>query len=186
MKKQSFIATILLFLSLQANAVIISLDGQEADGAGFNVLNLTNTNTDEVLEISYNFIFEAFDPSWASDLIVELVHFDTNTFFQIGTAGFGCADFGVECEADLGFADESGVFSASGLISLDMGTIFDGSGEWEVAIGDSFDDAGIDGIFLAGSFIEVVQGVRVNSPATFLMMLMVMLGVFASRKFAAK
>ncbi|MFC4698968.1 hypothetical protein ACFO4O_02180 [Glaciecola siphonariae] len=185
MKKQSFIATILLFLSLQANAVIISLDGQEADGAAFNVLNVTNTNSNEVLEISYNFMYEALDPSWATDLIVEIAHLTSGTFFQIGNAGFSCTDFGVECEADLGFLDQSGIFSASGIISLDVGTILDGSGDWEVAIGDSFDDNGVDGVFLAGSFIEITQGIRAveaSSPATLLLLSLTALALFAGRK----
>ncbi len=182
MKKQSFIAALLLSLSIQANAVVISLEGQEADGANLNIFGLTNSDTSEVLEIGYNFIYQALEPSWGSEMVLEVGHIDSDTFFQFGTQEIGCADFGVVCEVDLAFSDEPGVYTASGTLSLTAGEIADGSGLWEILIADSFDDDGADGVFLAGSFIEVVQGTRsVSSPAAVLLLLL-SLGVLTVRK----
>lgn len=185
MKKQSFIAAVLLLLSIQANAVVISLDGQEADGAEFNILSLNNTDTREVLEISFSFFYEALTPSWATDLVVEIAHLDSSNFYQIGTQAFGCTDLGVECEFDLGWLDDSGVFEASGTLSLDAGTITDGSGDWEVLIADSFDDTGVDGVFLDGSFVEVIQGERAipaSAPAAILLFVLAGLSLLTRRK----
>ncbi|MBT1449288.1 hypothetical protein KJ365_00215 [Glaciecola sp. XM2] len=185
MKKQSFIAAVLLLLSIQANAVVISLDDQETDGAAFNILPFNNTDTREVLGISFSFFFEALSPSWASDLVVEIAHLDSNNFYQIGTQEFGCTDFGVECEFDLGWLDDSGVFEASGTLSLDPGTIADGSGEWEILIAESFDDDGVDGVFLDGSFVEVIQGERAipaSAPATALLFMFAGLSLVARKR----
>lgn len=185
MKKQSLIAAVLLLLSIQANAVVISLEGQEADGAAFNILSLNNPDTSEVLDISFNFVYEALTPSWATDLVVEIAHLDSGNFYQIGTQAFGCTDLGVSCEFDLGWMDESGVFETSGTLSLDPGTILNGSGAWEVLIADSFDDDAVDGVFLAGSFVEIIQGVRstpVNSPAIISLFLLAGLSLVARKK----
>lgn len=183
MKKHILIAASLLFLSLQANAVIISLEGQEADGAAFNIFSVNNSNTDEVLDISFNFVYEAFTPSWASDLVVEIGHLDSGNFFQIGTQSGGCTDLGVLCDFDLAWAGEPGIFNASGMISVAVNAIIDGAGEWEVLIADSFDDAGVDGVFLAGSFIEITQGVRVSSPSAIALFLLAGAMLFARKKF---
>lgn len=187
MKKQILLAASLLFLSIQANAVVISLEGKQADGAGFNIFGLNNTNTDEVLAISFNFVYEALTPSWGTDLVVEIGHLDSGNFFQIGTQGAGCTDLGVLCDFDLAWSDGPGIFNASGMISLAIGTILNGSGNWEVLIADSFDDNGVDGQFLAGSFIEVNQGTRVapaNSPSIIFMLVMAAMFLLVRNKIA--
>jgi hypothetical protein len=185
MKKQSFIAAVLLLLSIQANAVVISLEGEEADGAAFNILTLNNTDTREVLDINFNFNYEAFDPSWSTDLVVEVAHITSGTFYQIGTQAFGCADLGVLCDFDLAWIDVSGVFSAVGTISLAIDTIVNGAGDWEVLIADTFNDAGVDGVFLAGSFVEITQGTRVisaNSPVGTLFIVLAGLALLVRKK----
>ncbi len=185
MKKQSLIATVLLLLSIQANAVVISLDGQESDGAAFNILALNNGDTREVLDISFSFFYEALATSWASDLVVEIAHLDSGNFYQIGTQSFGCTDLGINCEFDLGWLDEPGIFEATGTLSLAADTILDGSGDWEVLIADSFDDNGVDGIFLAGSFVEIVQGSRAvpaNSPGTLAFFILACLAFVTCKK----
>jgi hypothetical protein len=187
MKKQSLFAAILLLLSIQANAALVSLDGVEADGAELNILALNNANTDEVLDISFNFVFEAFDPGWGSDLLVEVAHLTSGSFFQIGTQAASCTDFGLSCEFDLGWSSEPGIFQAAGMISLPVATILDGSGDWEVVIADSFDDDGVDGVFLAGSFIEVNQGMRAveaSAPSILALILFAGLVCFSRKKSA--
>ncbi|WP_395342418.1 hypothetical protein PN836_000900 [Ningiella sp. W23] len=185
MKKQSFIAAALLLLSVQANALIISLEGEQADGESFNIFTVNNTDTREVLDLSFNFIYEAFTPSWGADLVLEIAHIDSGSFFQVGTQDFGCTDLGVLCEFDLCLPDESGVFSAAGMISLPFRAIIDGSGVWEILIADSFDDSGIDGQFLSGSFVEVIQGERViaaSGPSSILILVCIMLMLSARKR----
>lgn len=181
MKKTNLLSALLLLLTFQANAVIVSLDGEQADGENFNILSLTNANMNEVVDISFNFIYEALSPSWGGELIVEVGHLDSDTFFQIGTDDISCSDFGVTCEFNLDWANESGIYTANGVISLLPGEIMDGSGEWEILIGDSFDDAGVDGQFLSGSFVQINQMAQVSTPATFALV-MLALSLFAARK----
>ncbi len=173
MKLKSMMATAAasLLMTASANALLIDLEGQTADGAGFNVFTVNNTNTAAVTDITFEFVYDAGDNganiSWGSELVLQIGHLPSDMFAQIGTADGGCASFGVECEFDLMWDDTSGIFTAMGSVSF-MDPITDGSGDWEILIADSFDDAGIDGRFLAGSFLSINQ-VQVPVPATLLL-----------------
>jgi len=74
--------------------------------------------------------------------------------------------------------DTSGTFTAMGNVTF-LDPIADGSGDWQILIADSFDDAGIDGRFLAGSFIEINQ---VPVPATLLLIGLGVAGMGVARR----
>jgi len=118
--------------------------------------------------------------SWGSELVVQIGHLPTMSFAQIGTVEGGCAVFGLDCDFDLMWTDESGIFTAAGSITF-MDPIADGSGDWEILIADSFDDAGIDGRFLDGSQITVNQ---VPVPAAVWFLGSALLSLFGVRRFS--
>ena len=184
MKIKVILAACILLLSTSANALLIDLSGETADGNAFNIFTVNNINTAAVTDITFNFIYDAGDNgsnfSWGSELGVQVGHIPTGLFGQIGTQDGGCAAFSVFCEFDLMWDDFGGVFTASGTISL--GTILDGSGDWEVLIADSFDDSGIDGRFLDGSFISINQVSQVPVPATLLLFGLGIAGISLTRR----
>ncbi|MFK7888026.1 MAG: PEP-CTERM sorting domain-containing protein [Gammaproteobacteria bacterium] len=186
MKLKSMMATAAatLLLSTSANALFIDLEGQTADGADFNIFTVNNADSSEVIDMSFEFVYDAGDNganiSWGSELVVEVGHLDSGTFAQIGTEAGGCASFGVACEFDLMWDDTSGTFTAMGNVTF-LDPIADGSGDWQILIADSFDDAGIDGRFLAGSFIEINQ-VQVPVPATLLLIGLGVAGMGVARR----
>ncbi|MFK8014913.1 MAG: PEP-CTERM sorting domain-containing protein [Gammaproteobacteria bacterium] len=187
MKLKAIMATAAatLLLSTSANALMIDLAGEEADGGAFNVFVVPNADTGAVTDITFDFIYDAGNNgsniSWGSELVVQIGHLPTMSFAQIGTVDGGCAVFGIDCAFDLMWDDTSGIFSASGSITF-MDPILDGSGDWEILIADSFDDAGIDGVFLDGSFISVNQVAQVPVPATLLLIGLGVAGMGLARR----
>ena len=181
-----------LFVGMSANAdLIIDLEGEEANGNGFNVFTVNNADASQVTGISFNFVYDAgvsgSNISWGSELLVQIGHLPTNAFAQIGTQDESCDAFGVICEVDLMWDDAPGVFSAAGGFNLQPpGNPADGSGNWEILIADSFDDGGADadGVFLAGSYIRIEQlAVAVPEPGTLLLMGLGLVGLgFARRR----
>lgn len=111
--------------------------------------------------------------------IVEVGHLPSNQFVQIGTRDESRDSFGVDCEFDLMWDDESGIFSASGGINLYGSSIADGSGDWEMLLADSFDDDGIDGRFLEGSYLELTE---IPLPAAAWLMGSALLGLGAAAR----
>ncbi len=187
MKIKSFLASAsaTLLLSTSANALMIDLAGQTADGDAFNVFTVANADTAAVTDITFDFVYDAGDNganiSWGSEMVLQIGHLPTMSFAQIGTVDGGCAVFGVDCSFDLMWDDNSGIFTASGSITF-MDPILDGSGDWEILIADSFDDAGIDGRFLDGSFISVNQVAQVPVPATLLLIGLGVAGMGMARR----
>ncbi len=154
-----------LIVSGPANAFFIDLGGETADGAGFNYIYFNNSNSNAVVNVEFDFVYETGDnASWGSEVIVEIGHLPTGTYGHVGSANNPiCSGFGVDCEFDLMWDDTSGTFYGSGSFAFPS-AIADGSGDWQIIIADSFDDSGIDGTFLEGSYIQVNQ-VAVPAPA---------------------
>ena len=123
---------------------ILILDGITTDGAAPITFVFEKTDPRELaLEIKWDFTFEAFSPSWGSELGINVTAPDGSSW-TLGTDGNACGP----CDFDFGFTDTSGIFSSGG--SIDLGGLFYGLGFWEITIFESFDDAGIDGQFLQG------------------------------------
>lgn len=181
-------AASLLFINTSANAIVIPLTGETVDGAEFNILSASNTNTAAVTDVSFNLVYDAGDNdsnfSWGSELVLELTHLSSGLFVQIGTFAGGCAAFGIICDFDLMWGDFGGLFNAAGSVTF-SDDILDGSGGWELLIADSFDDAGIDGRFLDGSFISINQAVTqtpVPAPVSLLMICLSLSGMLLVRR----
>ena len=153
-------AAALMTFGMSAQAThIIDLSGVAVDGAGLNIFTQTNVPAGEVVDVSFDFTYEAGPGgggSWGSEVVLELLHVPTGVFFQIGTQDEGCDAFGLTCAFDLMWDDAPGIFTASGSVMFN-GAIADGSGDYQITIGDSFDDPGLDGVFLAGSNLTINQ-----------------------------
>lgn len=164
-----------LALAAPAQATLfVDLGGVVVDGAGLNSFTVNNPNTNPVIDVTFEFIYEAGgdtfgNASWGSELILEVFHVNSGTAGQIGTQVQSCDAFGLICEFDLMWDDASGIFQAMGGFSF-MDPILDGSGDWVVTVADSFDDLGIDGQFLDGSFVSINQApLGVPAPASLLL-----------------
>ena len=183
-------------LAAPAHALFIDLEGVTVDGAAPGAFVVNNPDTNAVIDITFNFVYEAGtcsicgDPpgsgnsSWGEEVLLNVTHIPTNTSAQIGTdTGGSCSGFGAVnfCEFDLGWDDESGVFSASGSVSL-APPVLDGSGNWAIIVLDSFNDAGIDGVFLADSWLSINQVSPVPVPATLLLIGVGLIGFGVSRR----
>ena len=149
-----------LALSAPAHALVIDLSGQQVNGASPNLIGpVNNPNSNPVIDVNFEFIYQAGDgsnASWGSELFVEVEHVPTGSTGYIGTQVASCSVFGVTCDFDLMWNDASGLFNGTGSFSF-IAPIADGSGNWQVTLADSFDDAGIDGQFQQGSFISINQ-----------------------------
>lgn len=181
MHKSIYCAIAAVTLAVPAAAFTIDLEGQEVDGAMFNVFTVTAPDIGEVSRIEFSFVYEAgLDTgSWGSELVVQIGHLPSDEFVQIGTQDVGCSDFGIFCEFDLMWDDDVGTFTATGGINLNSNAIADGSGDWEILFADSFDDDGIDGRFLEGSFIELTE---IPLPAAAWLMGSALLGLGAAAR----
>ncbi len=183
-------------LAAPAHALFVDLEGLAVDGAGPNSLLVPNLDPNEVIDVTFNFEYEAGtcdicgdppgsgNPSWGEELLLSLNHIPSGTAAQIGTdTGGSCSGFGMTnfCEFDLGWDGSSGIFSASGSLTFTP-AILDGSGLWAIIVLDSFDDAGVDGVFLAGSFVSINQAAPVPVPATLLLIGLGLVGVGVARR----
>lgn len=163
------LASVALCTSLGAHAFTIDLSGVTVDGLSpFNTFVVSNANVAPAATIDFVFVYDAGDNgsviSWGSELVLEIGHLDSETYAQIGTQEGGCAVVDLDCDFDLMWTDESGIFTAAGSIDFVVG---DGSGDWQIIVFDTFNDAGIDGRFLDGSSITINQ-VPVPAAAWFL------------------
>ena len=95
--------------------------------------------SDSLLSVSWDLDFEAFTPSWGSELRINLLHVDSATSISLGGGDDASVDI------NFGFANASGLYSSAGTAAaIVLGiSIADTSGEWLVTVDESFDDTSI-------------------------------------------
>lgn len=172
MKLRIFTALAALTCTLNAFATTVILDGIETDGASPVVISWP-VASGPLSSINFNFSFEAFSPSWGSELGIQIVAPDTTTW-TLGTDGNACST----CDYNFGFTDTSGSFASNG--SIDLGGSSYGAGDWQITLFESFDDAGIDGQFEEG-FIEIAA-MTASEPGILLLMGMGVIALGFSRR----
>ncbi|MEM6638818.1 MAG: hypothetical protein AAF610_02860 [Pseudomonadota bacterium] len=163
-KRHNIALGIALALTMHASALVIDLD--DAGPAGTQArIDVLSAHAGEVLSPSFDFVYEVGTGATAHQM--HIAQIPAAEFVRIGTAEGACASFNTLCTFDLGLADASDVYSASGEIEF-ASSIIEGSGDWEMLISESFDHPGIDGVFLDDAMIEIDQ-VQMPIPATLLM-----------------
>lgn len=152
--RQSIFAAVVMAVFLctvPGNATTLDISGFTGDGAS----PLTSTATlgaGSVTAIEFNFNVESPGISWGSEIVILI---EGPGGFEFSAVGDGNSLL-VGGAADVDFGFGTGSFNNfSG--SFSVGPV-SSEGEWSVTTMDDFDDEGIDYVFGAGSYIELVGG----------------------------